>query len=304
MALRDAMWLENAGAVYNAGDYRRMLEGILAGTAAELHGICGGAGDLKVSQQGSPAMGITVAIGSGIVDGTESATQGIYVVVNDAAADVSIAASDPSNPRIDLVGVRIRDDEFSGANHVADLFIVQGTAAASPSRPTAPDNFLELAEVDVPAGASSITNAEITDTRVPSLVWARGRGNIDAVEQTASQNVTTTADITGVTITWTAVAGRRYASRAHTYGFSSVGGAAVQTFIRDGSNAILSLATYNSPTNAYSGTMDLRRTTEPAAGSTTRKLSGAAIVSGTATIYYDVNQVANLTVDDVGGYLV
>jgi hypothetical protein len=167
MALRDALWLENAGEVYNAGDYRRLLDALFI-----RDGVIS-AGDLAVTQNSPTGMSVLVARGIGIVLGTEDVNQALYAIPNDAAAAVVIPAADPTNDRIDLVGIRIRDDEYSGVSHVADLFVVEGTPAGSPVAPTAPDNFLELARIAVAANASSITNANITDTRerVASGVW-------------------------------------------------------------------------------------------------------------------------------------
>jgi hypothetical protein len=167
MALRDVLWLENAGAVYNAGDYRRLLEGLFPRA-----GVIGGS-DLVVAQASPTGVKVLVAAGLFVVDGTESGTQGLYFGANDAAEELTLAAADPTNARIDLVGIRIRDDEYSGASHVGDIFAVTGTPAASPVAPTAPDNFLELARVAVAANATNIVNANITDTRVRTAAGNR-----------------------------------------------------------------------------------------------------------------------------------
>lgn len=160
MALRDPLWLENAGAVYNAGEYRRLLESLF------IRGGVVSSADLAVSQSSPVGMKVAVAAGTAIVTGSESSVQGKYHVANDAAVDVTIAAADVSLPRIDRIGIRIRDDEYSGVAHTGTLVAEAGTPNASPVAPTAPANFLTLATVAVAAGASSITNANITDARV------------------------------------------------------------------------------------------------------------------------------------------
>lgn len=174
----DRLWVENA-ADHNAVQYRQMLA-MFAGTKLRALGgtATSGTGNggvsetdaLKVTQRGAGAnMSVDVATGGCTVGGTSSAERGDYFVQNDAVANVVISASDPTNPRIDIVGVRIRDTAYGEAADDVAIMVVTGTPAASPAEPTLPANFLSLARVDVAAGASSITNANITDRRV---VWS------------------------------------------------------------------------------------------------------------------------------------
>lgn len=177
-----ANYHENAGAVNNARELRRQFEKLMSGwdvrTSGALAtsgtgngGVCrhfGSAttGDMAVIQRAAGAnMSVDVLAGGAMVGGTESATQGQYFVYNDASVNVPITAADGSNPRKDLIGVRVRDSEYSGVSNVGEIIVVTGTPAASPSEPTAPANFLTLALVDVAAGATSITTANITDRR-------------------------------------------------------------------------------------------------------------------------------------------
>lgn len=163
------MWNENAGSVYNAREYRRLLERLMGYDVVSTPGT--GAGgifrspDLAVTQAGSPNMTVLVASGAAYVDGSQSSTQGGYFVYNDASTTVTVPAANVTNPRIDIVGVQVTDSEYSGVTNDAALVLVTGTPAASPVEPTLPANFLTLARVDVAANATSITNANITDRR-------------------------------------------------------------------------------------------------------------------------------------------
>ncbi len=182
MALTLAQFLENAGAVNHARDFRRMQDkllgwdvrvpnaglattGIANGGVARYYGA-GTTGDLAVIQRAAGAnMSVDVGAGFAMVGGTESATQGEYGAYNDATVNVTISASDPTNPRIDVIGIRIRDTEYSGANNDAAIIVVTGTPAGAPVVPTLPANFLSLAHVAVAALAASILTANITDKR-------------------------------------------------------------------------------------------------------------------------------------------
>lgn len=163
MAIDDAvaLWNENAGEVYNAIEYRRLH-------ASQTHGREGvwGIGELAASEKsGTPDMSVDVAAGACTILGTEAADQGSYYAFNDDVVNVELSASDPSDPRIDLIVVQVRDDAYGGGTDDCRVRAVEGTPASSPSAPAIPDNTLVLAEVLVAASASSILDADITDVR-------------------------------------------------------------------------------------------------------------------------------------------
>jgi len=123
-------------------------------------------GDFAVTQSGTPAMTVSVAAGWAYVAGSTTATQGMYGVYNDAATTLTVTSNASGNPRIDLVCVTVRDSGYSGANNDVILQVIAGTPAASPVAPTLPASSLSLATIAVANAASSILNANITDTRV------------------------------------------------------------------------------------------------------------------------------------------
>ncbi len=123
------------------------------------------AGDLAVTENGTPNMTVQVASGQAFVKGSEATYQAAYFCENRGAKSVTISAADATNPRRDLIVARVRDAAYSGATNAWALEAVTGTPAASPSDPTVPANCLVLARVAVSAGVTSITNAAITDLR-------------------------------------------------------------------------------------------------------------------------------------------
>jgi len=159
-AIAIAAYLENGGLSYTADILRRATKALrlTQGVAA--------AGDMAVSQNGTPNMSVNVAAGQAVVDGTQlAATQGAYVGTNDATANLTVAASDPTNPRIDIVVAQFEDSVYSGAANDFKLAVVTGTPAGSPVAPATPANAIVLAQVRVNAGVTSITNSNITDLR-------------------------------------------------------------------------------------------------------------------------------------------
>lgn len=96
-------------------------------------------------------------------------TQGAYYCYNDYSSgqvNLAIASSNPSNPRIDVVGAQVEDSAYSGSNNDWKLAVITGTAAASPTIPSFPANFIPLALVWVAAASSSVTSGNILDVRV------------------------------------------------------------------------------------------------------------------------------------------
>ena len=123
------------------------------------------AGDLSVTETGTPAMSVDIAGGRAIIQGTEGTYQGPYIVENRGSTTVTVTAADVSNPRVDLVVAKIEDQAYSGAVNAWALAVVAGTPAASPVAPSMPANSILLATVAVAAAATTITNANITDGR-------------------------------------------------------------------------------------------------------------------------------------------
>lgn len=96
----------------------------------------------------------------------EAWVKGVYYL-NDATLTLpDLAAADPSNPRIDVVVVRIDWTADTGS-----LFVVTGTPGVTPAVPplaATPGNVFDmaLALVTVPAGATTIQAGDVRDMRV------------------------------------------------------------------------------------------------------------------------------------------
>ena len=125
-----------------------------------------GAGDLAVTQSGSPGMSVVVAGGVAIILGTDvPVIQGNYNFTNDGPETVVIAASDPSLDRIDAVIAQIQDVFYGGPSNDPQLVAITGTPAGSPVVPALPASSMLLATVSVVHGSTSVLNANITDAR-------------------------------------------------------------------------------------------------------------------------------------------
>jgi len=161
MALRNPpSWLQNGS--HTAENDRLTATGILFATA----GI-GYAPALQVTPTSTPSMAVQIAAGHAVIAGSQTSTQGLYIAYNDASTTVSVATANPTNPRIDIVCAVVQDAFYGGtANNQVIFQVVTGTPATSPVAPSAPANSLLLAQIAIPAGATSITSGNITDKRV------------------------------------------------------------------------------------------------------------------------------------------
>jgi hypothetical protein len=136
---------------------------------------------LAVTENSPTGLSVVVASGWAAIVGTTQANMGTYVGYNDAPVILSINTADPTNPRIDLVCMTVQDAYYTGSLDNVILQVVAGTPAGSPVAPALPANSISLATVAVGAGATAITNANITSTRVLVTTNIPEVGDISAV---------------------------------------------------------------------------------------------------------------------------
>src|SRR3954451_15663447 len=121
-----ADWVPSASMTFQR--VRAMLEesgGVQAGVL--------GAGDLKVSQRavGGANQSVDVATGAGWVDVTTGTRNGLAHVYSDAIANVALAASNATTPRVDQLVVRYNDTSIpTGSGNTPTLEVVTGTPTA------------------------------------------------------------------------------------------------------------------------------------------------------------------------------
>lgn len=125
-----------------------------------------------VSQySGGANMSVDVAAGDAIIEITNtnltpSKTYKVYFN-SDAVKTLTVTTADPTNPRKDrvILEVLVNANPNAAASNVASMRIVAGTPAGSPSAPAEPSNAITLAIIDVPAGDTTISTGQITDSR-------------------------------------------------------------------------------------------------------------------------------------------
>ena len=102
-----------------------------------------------ITAQGTPDM--TVDVATGVI----RAAGAVYTITN---TDLTVTTADTNNPRIDII---VKDTTASGVPA-----IVAGTPLATPKPPALPANRLLLGYISISAGATTITDANISDRRL------------------------------------------------------------------------------------------------------------------------------------------
>jgi hypothetical protein len=144
---------------------------------------------LKVSQSAVPAMSVQVIAGTSYFYGTGTTADTMFEFYSDSTETVTIPTAS-AQARIDIVCCKV--DASTG---VASLVVVSGTPSGSPAVPATPASHYKLANVAVGAGVTTITNANITDTRrtmfmVPTGARNQGLINGYIIPSVASNNLT------------------------------------------------------------------------------------------------------------------
>ncbi|MEU7038076.1 hypothetical protein ABZ958_30975 [Streptomyces sp. NPDC046237] len=121
--------------------------GILPGTYDGKHRVGG------LWMAGNGPMTATVYHGKAVIQG--GTTDGAYPLALDEDITLTFADGDPLNARIDLVVLRVYDNDLG--KYDAAVEIVKGTPSATPVVPNAPALSLTLFSVKVPAGTSAGT---------------------------------------------------------------------------------------------------------------------------------------------------
>ncbi|MEU7121686.1 hypothetical protein [Streptomyces zaomyceticus] len=168
MALRSG-WLQPTGQTRVATRLTALGATTPANPLASRSGVLPGTIDGKYRvgglwMSGSGPMSATVYAGRAVVQGTNA--QGAYPVTLDADTVLTFGDGDPLNPRVDLVVLRVYDDESDNSTRSeAALEIVKGAPKAQPSAPDAPALSLPLFSVRVEKSASAGTGG---------IAWAGG----------------------------------------------------------------------------------------------------------------------------------
>lgn len=153
---------------FDAADVAAYLAGLTSG-------VFSGAEDFPVTAAG----GLTVTVGAGRGWVHPSRFTG-YSITKREADTLALPLADPSLPRIDRIVMR-----YDAGARAASLQVLQGTASSTPTAPAISRTELTydlcLAEIARPAGSTSISTGQITDTRLDEALCGIVRDSVTGI---------------------------------------------------------------------------------------------------------------------------
>lgn len=153
---------------FDAADVAAYLAGLTSG-------VFSSAEDFPVTAAGG--LKVTVGAGRGWVHPSRFTG---YSITKREADTLALPLADPSLPRIDRIVMRY----YAGAR-AASLQVLQGTASSTPTAPAISRTELIydlcLAEITRPAGSTSITTGQITDTRLDEALCGIVRDSVTGI---------------------------------------------------------------------------------------------------------------------------
>ena len=156
------------GPDFDAADVAAYLAGLTSG-------VFSGAEDFPVTAAG----GLTVIVGAGRGWVHPSRFTG-YSITKREADTLALPLADPSLPRIDRIVMR-----YDAGARAASLQVLQGTASSTPTAPAISRTELTydlcLAEIARPAGSTSISTGQITDTRLDEALCGLVRDGVTGI---------------------------------------------------------------------------------------------------------------------------
>ena len=161
--------------LYPANGYDFDAADVAAYLAGLTSGVFSSAADFPVTAAGG--LKVTVGAGRGWVHPSRFTG---YSITKREADTLTMPLADPSLPRIDRIVMR-----YDAGARAASLQVLQGTASRTPTAPAISRTELIydlcLAEITRPAGSTSITTGQITDTRLDEALCGLVRDGVTGI---------------------------------------------------------------------------------------------------------------------------
>jgi hypothetical protein len=141
--------------------------------------------EFQVAQRAAGAnMSVDISGGFCLIADDHAAGGGYYHLAEPSTTNLAVTAADPTNPRIDRVIVQAHDQFQGDADNVISLRVIAGTPTGGASlinlngAAAVPSSSLLLANVLVPAAATSIVTSDIAQVGLPFHRGGRGLSGI------------------------------------------------------------------------------------------------------------------------------
>lgn len=98
-------------------------------------------------------------VAAGVAVCSKGASDGKTLAYFSGGNTSTVSANSSGNPRIDCIWITAHDATQGDSDNIVTLGVTQGTAAATPTAPTIPTYATLLAQMVMPAGATTTANA-------------------------------------------------------------------------------------------------------------------------------------------------
>lgn len=123
-------------------------------------------GDLRVTERAAGAdFSVDVAAGCAFVRGDDVSGQGIYMIQSDEVQNVEVPAPPASGDRIHRVVAQVRDKLHNSTDWDSYDWVPMVLEDTGSGKPDLPDSAIDLGEIYVTSGQTSVTNDDINDMR-------------------------------------------------------------------------------------------------------------------------------------------
>lgn len=124
----------------------------------------------------SGTSGLTYQVSAGNAVLSRGDSDGYTEAYWEGGATEAVSAGDASRPRVDLVWMRANDAQQGDPDNRVRVGVTQGTASASPVAPACPSGCVELAQMLVPAGATSTASATNNTDQIYAIPYGANLG--------------------------------------------------------------------------------------------------------------------------------
>jgi hypothetical protein len=255
----------------------------------------------NISGSATSTTQFTLTSGYAIVQ-HDAASAGKFLVYSDSSTVFTLTMPSAGTNRRWLVYLQVEDVLLDGAaSDLVSFKTSSNDSAGTPSLPSTPSDSLPLYDITVTGGNTLLSGGTIiTDLRTQATPpWNIPWGRVaSATTSTVTGTITSSyKDLTDLTVTWTAVANRRYKVTGYV-DVSSTSASIARVAITDGSNNLKAQSQLSISASDV-GSHTVYEVFTGSAGSTTRKLR-SQVTAGTGATQSNVYGPHLILVEDIG----
>ena len=138
---------------------------------------------------------LSYAVAAGVAVCSKGDSDGKTLAYFAGGSTATVAANSSGNPRIDCIWITSHDLDQGDADNLVTLGVTQGTPAATPTAPTIPTYATLLAQMVMPAGATTTANAHQAASIGYAIPYGASLGVLGQFSDLSSYTINSTAPV-------------------------------------------------------------------------------------------------------------